>query len=76
LIRLEECLPPDLRGPETKISPIAAGFSGASVYRVDAGGRSFALKLARDGDEDAAWRLTVDIQRAAVDSRRSEAKPR
>jgi hypothetical protein len=42
------------------------GFSGAGVHRVDAGGRSFVLKIARDGEEDADWRRTVEIQRAAA----------
>src|SRR5436190_7619581 len=65
-MRLEECRPPDLRGPETTISAIATGFSGASVHRVDAAGRAFVLKLARDGEEDADWRRAVEIQRAAA----------
>jgi aminoglycoside phosphotransferase (APT) family kinase protein len=42
------------------------GFSGASVYRVDAAGRSFALKLAREHEADADWRHALQIQRAAA----------
>ena len=64
---LEDCLPPELRGPETVIAPIAMGFSGASVYRVDAAGGSFALKLARDNEVDVEWRHALQIQRAAAD---------
>lgn len=31
---LEDHLPPDLRGPATTITRIAAGLSGAGTYRV------------------------------------------
>src|SRR5262245_28323560 len=47
---LEACLPAALRGPTTKIAQIAAGLSGAGVYRVDAGGRSYVLKIAGPRD--------------------------
>ena len=43
---VEECLPPELRGPATHITRIARGLSGAGVYRVEAGGEAFVLKLA------------------------------
>jgi aminoglycoside phosphotransferase (APT) family kinase protein len=63
---LEECLPPALRGPDTRIAPITVGLSGAGVFRVDAGGRSYVLKIARQAEGDADWRRTVEIQRAAA----------
>ena len=42
---VEDCLPPDLRAPETTITPIAAGLSGAGVYRVERDGRVLVLAL-------------------------------
>ena len=42
---LEACLPADLRGPTTTITRIAAGLSGAGVYRVEAAGQAFVLKI-------------------------------
>ena len=47
--RLEDCLPTELRGPATSITRIAAGLSGAGVYRVDAAGQMFVLKTASPG---------------------------
>jgi Ser/Thr protein kinase RdoA (MazF antagonist) len=67
-MNLEDCLPPELRGPETTISPIAMGFSGAGVYRVDTAAGSFALKLARPHDVDDDWRGALQIQRVAADA--------
>jgi aminoglycoside phosphotransferase (APT) family kinase protein len=65
-MNLEECLPPDLRGAETKIAPIAMGFSGAAVHRVDAGGRAFVLKLARADETDVDWRRALQVQQTAA----------
>ena len=65
-MNLDECLPPELRGPETTIAPIAMGFSGAAVYRVDAAGRSFVLKLARTDETDVDWRRALQVQRSAA----------
>jgi hypothetical protein len=42
---LEACLPADLRGPATPITRIADGLSGAGVYRVEAAGAAFVLKI-------------------------------
>lgn len=53
---LEACLPAGLRGPTTKIAKIAAGLSGAGVYRVDAGGRGYVLKIAGPLDAVEGWR--------------------
>ena len=44
---LEVCLPETLRGPATTITPLGGGLSGAGVYRVEAGGRGYVLKVAR-----------------------------
>lgn len=65
-MNLDDCLPPDLRRAPTTITPIAMGFSGAGVYRVEAGGRSFVLKLARADETDVNWRRALEIQRAAA----------
>ena len=53
---LDDCLPPDLRGPATTITPIAAGLSGAGVYRVERDGRAFVLKVAGPAEDGGDWR--------------------
>ena len=55
---LEDCLPAELRGDTTTITKIAAGLSGAGVYRVDADGQAFVLKVAREDQPPASWRRT------------------
>lgn len=65
---LEDCLPPDLRTPATTLTRIAAGLSGAGVYRVDSDGRSFVLKVAAESEDSADWRRALDIQRLAADA--------
>src|SRR5262245_14247309 len=65
---LEACLPVALRGPTTKITAIAAGLSGAGVYRVDASGRSYVLKIAGPRDAVDGWRARTAILRAAADA--------
>ena len=50
---LEDCLPFQLRGPATTIVPIAAGLSGAGVFR---------------GEDAGAWRSALEIQRLAADA--------
>jgi hypothetical protein len=62
---LEACLPPDLQGPSTTITPIAAGLSGAAVYRVEAAGRTFVLKIARGDTPPDGWGRTLHIQQLA-----------
>ena len=64
----EQCLPAELRGPDTTITPIAAGMSGAGVYRVEAGGEAFVLKVAPDHENPVDWRRAVQIQRAAAEA--------
>ena len=63
---LRACLPPELRGAGTTITRIAAGLSGAGVYRVEAAGRAFVLKVAPSHEEQADWRRAVAIQQLAA----------
>ena len=63
---LEACLPADLRGPTTTIARVSAGLSGAGVYRVEAGGQAFVLKVAHEGKPIADWRRTLHIQKLAA----------
>jgi aminoglycoside phosphotransferase (APT) family kinase protein len=62
---LEACLPAALRGPTTTITRIAAGLSGAGVYRVEAAGQPFVLKIAAD---EPRWRGVLHVQRLAADA--------
>ena len=55
-MNLEDCLPADLQGPATTITRVAAGLSGAGVYRVEAAGEPFVLKIAVGSEPFAAWR--------------------
>lgn len=63
---LQACLPPELDGPSTTITPIIAGLSGAEVYRVEAGGRSFVLKVSGSSEPATDWRRRLHIQRLAA----------
>jgi thiamine kinase-like enzyme len=65
---VEACLPESLRGPTTTITRIAAGLSGAGVYRVEASGRAFVLKISREDEAAAAWRRKLHIQRLAAEA--------
>ena len=67
-MNLEDCLPPDLRGASTTITPLAGGLSGAGVYRVEADGRVFALKIWDPGAPLAGWRRALHVQRLAADA--------
>jgi len=65
---LDACLPPHLRGPETTITRMAMGFSGAAVYRVDAGGQTFVLKITDQAAPIDAWRRALRIQELAANA--------
>jgi len=67
-MNLQDCLPPDLRGPSTTLTRIAAGLSGAGVYRVDAADQSYVLKVAAESESAADWHRTLQIQRLAADA--------
>jgi aminoglycoside phosphotransferase (APT) family kinase protein len=59
----QTCLPAQLRGPGTTITPVSAGFSGAEVYRVQAAGQAYVLKIS---PEDAAWLPRLQTQKLAA----------
>jgi len=63
---LEACLPLSLRGPQTRITSISDGLSGAGVYRVDTGGRAFVLKIAPAHEDPASWHRALEIRRRAA----------
>jgi aminoglycoside phosphotransferase len=65
-VSLLDCLPESLRDPAPTITRIAAGLSGAGVYRVDAGGAAFVLKVAATTTPADAWQRRVSIQEAAA----------
>ncbi|MEO8180494.1 MAG: phosphotransferase, partial [Deltaproteobacteria bacterium] len=66
--RLQGCLPPLLRGPATTITKVAAGLSGAGVYRVEAGGQTFVLKLSGEQESLADWQRKLHIQQLAANA--------
>jgi thiamine kinase-like enzyme len=65
---VEACLPAELKGPSTTITRIAAGLSGAGVYRIEAAGQAFVLKIAGEAEDDADWHRAVQLQRLAADA--------
>jgi aminoglycoside phosphotransferase (APT) family kinase protein len=67
-VDLEACLPADLRGPATTVTRIAAGLSGAGVYRINAAGQVFVLKISDEGEPLAGWRRKVHIQQLAANA--------
>jgi aminoglycoside phosphotransferase (APT) family kinase protein len=66
-MNLEDCLPAELRGPATTIARIAAGLSGAGVYRVEAGGQAYVLKVSVDEPVEA-WRWKLEVRRRAAEA--------
>jgi Ser/Thr protein kinase RdoA (MazF antagonist) len=60
----EDGLPESLRGAAT-ITPISAGLSGARVFRVEAAGRAYVLKLSPD---EPGWPQRVAIQQRAAEA--------
>ena len=67
-MRLEDCLPAELRGPNTTIARVSAGMSGAGVYRVDVQGRLFVLKVSPEGEASGAWVARMQLLRVAADA--------
>ena len=67
-MNLEACIPPDLQGPSTTIAKVAAGLSGAGVYRVDANGAAYALKISDPHESAERWRSKLHIQQMASDA--------
>ena len=67
-LNIDACLPADLRGSSTTITKVSAGLSGAGVYRVDAGGQSFVLKISDERQPLAEWRSTLLIRQRAAEA--------
>jgi thiamine kinase-like enzyme len=67
-VNLDACLPAELRGPSTTITKISAGLSGAGVYRVEADGQSFVLKMSSHDEPLADWRSKVQVYRLAANA--------
>jgi thiamine kinase-like enzyme len=68
LENLQACLPSHLRGPATIISRSAVGLSGAGVYRVEAAGQTFMLKITGEVEPLAAFRRKLHVQQIAGDA--------
>jgi aminoglycoside phosphotransferase (APT) family kinase protein len=68
MMSLEACLPTNLRGPSTTITRIAAGLSGAGVYRVEAAEQTFVLKISGEDEALAGWRCKLHIQQLAANA--------
>jgi aminoglycoside phosphotransferase (APT) family kinase protein len=66
IVNLEACLPADLQGPATTITRIAAGLSGAGVYRVEAAGQALVLKVSSEDESPAGWQRKLHIQKLAA----------
>ncbi len=65
---LESCLPAELRAPGTTITRVAAGLSGAGVYRVEAADQAFVLKVGGEDVPLEVWRRKLHIHRLAADA--------
>lgn len=62
----QQALPSTMRGPATTLTRIGRGMSGAAVYRVDAGGEAFVLKLTSTDEPVDPWQARLTVQRAAA----------
>ena len=67
-MNLEECLPAELRGPATTITRVSAGLSGAGVYRVEAAGQAYVLKVSDAMEAVETWRRTLHIRQLASEA--------
>jgi aminoglycoside phosphotransferase (APT) family kinase protein len=67
-MNLEDCLPADLQLPATTITKVAAGLSGAGVYRVDADAGVFVLKTAGTDQPLADWQRKLHMQQLAANA--------
>ena len=65
---LPACLPESMRGASTVVIRIAAGMSGAGVYRVHACGAEYALKITAASEPLDLWRAKVELQCAVGDA--------
>jgi len=64
----DACLPAHLRGPATVTTKMTMGFSGAAVYRVEAGGQTFVLKVTDHTTPIEEWRRARRIQQLAANA--------
>jgi aminoglycoside phosphotransferase (APT) family kinase protein len=67
-VNLDACLPPALRAPDTTIVRIRAGLSGAGVYRVQAAGQAFVLKVSAPTAPPAEFQRTLGQLRLVADA--------
>ena len=67
-MNLKLCLPAELQASSTTITKVAAGLSGAGVYRVDANGPAYALKISDEIEPVERWRGTLHIQQMAANA--------
>ncbi|MEP6832128.1 MAG: hypothetical protein ABJB74_01990 [Gemmatimonas sp.] len=65
---LLRCLSPELRQPTTTITRIAAGMSGAGVYRVETPDGQFVLKTTAQDEPVGVWRSKVRMQQAVAEA--------
>jgi aminoglycoside phosphotransferase (APT) family kinase protein len=65
---LDACLPEHLRASSTSIARIARGLSGAGVYRVEAGGQVYVLKVGAETEPLDAWQRRLAMQRLAAEA--------
>lgn len=63
---LEDCLPHELKESNATITKIAAGMSGAGVYRVELPGQSYVLKVAAETENADDWHRALHIQKLAA----------
>jgi len=66
VVNLEDCLPDELRTPSPTITRIAAGLSGAGVYRVEADAHAYVLKVSSDSEPVADWQRKLHVQQLAA----------
>jgi aminoglycoside phosphotransferase (APT) family kinase protein len=67
-VSLDACLPQHLRAPSTAFARISRGLSGAGVYRVEAGGQTYVLKIAPEPEPLDAWRRRLGLQRLVAEA--------
>jgi hypothetical protein len=67
-VNLDACLPEELRGPGTTITPIAMGLSGAGVYRVERADQVFVLKISDWREFPTAWQRKRHMRQLAAEA--------
>jgi aminoglycoside phosphotransferase (APT) family kinase protein len=65
---LEACLPPTLRNVGATFSRMAEGWSGAGVFRVEAAGQAFVLKVSDEREPVASWRRKLRMRELAAEA--------